>query len=31
MKVKLTTSQGPIVIELDQAKAPLSTENPNDL
>ena len=27
MKVKLTTSQGPIVIELDQAKAPLSTEN----
>ena len=27
MKVKLTTSQGPIVIELDGAKAPLSAEN----
>ena len=27
MKVKLTTSQGPIVIELDQAKAPISSEN----
>ena len=27
MKVKLTTSHGPIVIELDQAKAPISSEN----
>ena len=27
MKVKLTTSQGTIVIELDQAKAPISSEN----
>jgi len=27
MKVKLTTSMGPIVIELDKAKAPVSTEN----
>jgi len=27
MKVKLTTSQGPLVIELDQAKAPISSEN----
>jgi cyclophilin family peptidyl-prolyl cis-trans isomerase len=27
MKVKLTTSMGPIVIELDGAKAPLSAEN----
>jgi cyclophilin family peptidyl-prolyl cis-trans isomerase len=27
MKVKLTTSMGPIVIELDPVKAPLSTEN----
>jgi len=27
MKVKLTTSQGAIVIELDQAKAPVSSEN----
>jgi peptidyl-prolyl cis-trans isomerase B (cyclophilin B) len=27
MKVKLTTSMGPIVIELDQAKAPVSSEN----
>ena len=27
MKVKLTTSMGPIVIELDQAKAPVSAEN----
>jgi cyclophilin family peptidyl-prolyl cis-trans isomerase len=27
MKVKLTTSMGPIVIELDKAKAPISTEN----
>jgi peptidyl-prolyl cis-trans isomerase B (cyclophilin B) len=26
-KVKLTTSMGPIVIELDKAKAPISTEN----
>ena len=27
MKVKLTTSMGPIVIELDKAKAPVSAEN----
>ena len=27
MKVKLTTSMGPIVIQLDKDKAPLSTEN----
>ncbi|MGZ5035621.1 MAG: peptidylprolyl isomerase [Usitatibacter sp.] len=27
MKVKLTTSMGPIVIELDTAKAPISSEN----
>jgi cyclophilin family peptidyl-prolyl cis-trans isomerase len=27
MKVKLTTSMGPIVIELDKAKAPISAEN----
>jgi len=27
MKVKLTTSQGPIVIELDEAKAPISSAN----
>src|SRR6202140_5563612 len=27
MKVKLTTSMGPIVIELDEAKAPLSAQN----
>jgi cyclophilin family peptidyl-prolyl cis-trans isomerase len=27
MKVKLTTSMGPIVIELDKEKAPISTEN----
>lgn len=27
MKVKLTTSMGPITIELDKAKAPLSAEN----
>jgi|ERR1700687_3388 len=27
MKVKLTTSMGPITIELDKAKAPLSVEN----
>ncbi len=27
MKVKLTTSMGPIVIQLDKEKAPLSTEN----
>ena len=27
MKVKLTTSQGPIVIELDEAKAPISSKN----
>ena len=27
MKVKLTTSQGPIVIELDDKKAPISSEN----
>jgi cyclophilin family peptidyl-prolyl cis-trans isomerase len=27
MKVKLTTSMGPIVIELDSAKAPVSAEN----
>jgi cyclophilin family peptidyl-prolyl cis-trans isomerase len=27
MKVKLTTSQGPIVIQLDKEKAPISTEN----
>ena len=27
MKVKLTTSMGPIVIELDKAKAPVSVEN----
>jgi cyclophilin family peptidyl-prolyl cis-trans isomerase len=27
MKVKLTTSMGPIVIELDRAKAPVSTDN----
>lgn len=27
MKVKLTTSQGPIVIELDEAKAPVSVAN----
>ena len=27
MKVKLTTNHGPIVIELDQAKAPASVEN----
>ena len=27
MKVKLTTSMGPIVIELDKEKAPVSTEN----
>jgi cyclophilin family peptidyl-prolyl cis-trans isomerase len=26
-KVRLTTSMGPIVIELDKAKAPISTEN----
>ena len=26
-KVKLTTSQGPIVLELDDAKAPVSVEN----
>ena len=27
MKVKLTTSMGPIVIELDEAKAPITTKN----
>ena len=27
MKVKLTTSMGPIVIQLDKDKAPISTEN----
>lgn len=27
MKVKLTTSMGPIVIEVDKAKAPISAEN----
>jgi peptidyl-prolyl cis-trans isomerase B (cyclophilin B) len=27
MRVKLTTSMGPIVIELDQGKAPVSSEN----
>ncbi len=27
MKVKLTTSMGPIVVQLDKEKAPLSTEN----
>jgi cyclophilin family peptidyl-prolyl cis-trans isomerase len=27
MKVKLTTSMGPIVIELDKAKAPISADN----
>ena len=27
MKVKLTTSMGPIVIELNKEKAPISTEN----
>jgi len=27
VKVKLTTSMGPIVLQLDNAKAPLSTEN----
>jgi cyclophilin family peptidyl-prolyl cis-trans isomerase len=27
MRVKLSTSMGPIVIELDQAKAPVSSEN----
>jgi cyclophilin family peptidyl-prolyl cis-trans isomerase len=27
MKVRLTTSMGPIVIELDEAKAPVSVEN----
>ena len=27
MKVKLTTSMGPITIELDKQKAPISTEN----
>jgi len=27
MKVKFTTSMGPFVIELDKAKAPISTEN----
>ena len=27
MKVKLTTSMGPIVIELDKAKAPVSVDN----
>jgi cyclophilin family peptidyl-prolyl cis-trans isomerase len=27
MKVKITTSMGPIVIELDKAKAPVSVEN----
>ena len=27
MKVKLTTSQGPIVIELDETKAPVSSAN----
>src|SRR3954466_14537387 len=27
MKVKLTTSMGPIVIELDEAKAPISSKN----
>jgi cyclophilin family peptidyl-prolyl cis-trans isomerase len=27
MKVKLTTSMGPLVIELDQAKAPVSVDN----
>ena len=27
MRVKLSTSMGPIVIELDQAKAPISSEN----
>jgi cyclophilin family peptidyl-prolyl cis-trans isomerase len=27
MKVKLTTSMGPIVIELDEEKAPISTKN----
>jgi cyclophilin family peptidyl-prolyl cis-trans isomerase len=27
MRVKLTTSMGPIVIELDKDKAPISTEN----
>ena len=27
MKVKLTTSHGPIVIELDEVKAPISTQN----
>jgi cyclophilin family peptidyl-prolyl cis-trans isomerase len=27
MKVKLTTSMGPIVIELDKAKAPISAQN----
>src|SRR5689334_505455 len=27
MKVKLTTSMGPIVIELDEGKAPITVEN----
>ena len=27
MKVKLTTNQGPIVIELDEAKAPITVKN----
>jgi len=27
MKVKLTTSMGPIVMDLDEAKAPISTAN----
>ena len=27
MKVKLTTSMGPIVIELDEAKAPVTVQN----
>src|SRR5689334_11387895 len=27
MKVKLTTSMGPIVIELDETKAPISVKN----
>ena len=27
MKVKLTTSMGPVVIQLDKEKAPISTEN----
>ena len=26
-KVKLTTSMGPVVIELDEAKAPVSAKN----